>query len=235
LTGKKRLVTPKAHKTMGKQERSERSRAQILNAALKLFSHRGYGATTLREIGEAAGLSHGNVYYYFPDKEKIFRALLQRWTEIVADPEQNYIGVLARGVFPDNLEELGSAIRDLMRDNKEYATLVYVDVVEFEGEHVRQFYAGLARAFEAFLKEKKMERPLKNRMQQGLSPTSVILFAARTFVNYFAVEIVFGVKNHYGKSSDEAVREISHIIRHGVLANGHPFRGGRDRSRKSKR
>jgi len=62
---------------MNQEERSERSRTQILESALKLFSHRGYGATSVRDIAEDAGLSKGNVYHHFSDKETIFRALLE--------------------------------------------------------------------------------------------------------------------------------------------------------------
>ena len=61
---------------MQQHERSERSRRQILDAALSLFSRKGYGATSVREIGDAAGLSIGNVYHQFADKESIFQTLL---------------------------------------------------------------------------------------------------------------------------------------------------------------
>jgi hypothetical protein len=30
---------------------------------------------------------------------------------------------------------------------------------------------------------------------------------------------VFGVREHFGKNSDEVVREIAHILRHGMLRN----------------
>ena len=72
---------------MNQIERSERSRAQILDTALKLFAHRGYGATSVRDIAEEAGLSKGNVYHHFPDKESIFRALLDRYFDAMSTPD----------------------------------------------------------------------------------------------------------------------------------------------------
>ena len=39
---------------MNQEERSQRSRKQVLDAALKLFSHQGYRATSIRDIAEAA-------------------------------------------------------------------------------------------------------------------------------------------------------------------------------------
>src|SRR5919199_26130 len=76
-------------------ERSEKSRQQILEAALELFSHRGYGATSVRDIAEAAGLSKGNVYHHFPDKETIFRALLDQYFQTMSRPDFPFNRALA--------------------------------------------------------------------------------------------------------------------------------------------
>ena len=46
------------------------------------------------------------------------------------------------------------------------------------------------------------------------------MLAARIFYHYFSIEILFGVKDHFGKGTDEAVREIARILRHGMLRNG---------------
>ncbi len=43
------------------------------------------------------------------------------------------------------------------------------------------------------------------------------MLASRVFLNYFAVEILFGVRNHFGKNSEEALREIADVLRHGML------------------
>ena len=61
---------------MKQEARSERSRTHILAAALRLFSSQGYRGTNMREIAQAAGVSTGNVYHQFADKEAIFRTLL---------------------------------------------------------------------------------------------------------------------------------------------------------------
>ena len=61
-------------------ERSERvradSRAKILRAARKLFSRRGYEATTMREVADAASTSIGNLYFYFRNKEELLETLM---------------------------------------------------------------------------------------------------------------------------------------------------------------
>ena len=50
----------------------EKRREQIVIAAIKLFSQKGFHKTTLRELAEEAGISHGNIYDYITNKEDIF-------------------------------------------------------------------------------------------------------------------------------------------------------------------
>ena len=202
---------------MTQEERSEKSRQLILDAALKLFSHRGYGATSVRDIAEEAELSKGNVYHHFPDKEAIFRALIDRYFEAMSAPDFPFLQALANGEFPENLEEIGLAVRDVVRDYREYVALIYVDVVEFDGTHVRKFYANMAERFSAFMRSTGMDRELEEKLADGLSPVSAVMLATRIFYNYFTVEILFGVKDHFGKETEAAVEEISRILRHGML------------------
>ncbi|MBV8515883.1 MAG: TetR/AcrR family transcriptional regulator [Acidobacteria bacterium] len=202
---------------MTQEERSEKSRQQILDAALKLFSHKGYGATSVRDIAEEAGLSKGNVYHHFPDKETIFRGLLDRYFQAMSQPDFPFNRALAEGSFPENLEGIGNAVREIVRDYREYVALIYVDVVEFDGTHVRKFYGDMAERFNSFMKAHGMEKELEGKLAAGLSPVSAVMLATRIFYNYFTVEILFGVKDHFGKDTDAAVREISRILRHGML------------------
>jgi AcrR family transcriptional regulator len=202
---------------MQQEERSERSRAQILDAALKLFSHRGYGATSVRDIAEEAGVSKGNVYHHFPDKESIFRALLDQYFQAMTLPDFPFNQALANGTFPDNLEELGLAARETVRQYREHVALIYVDVVEFDGSHVRKFYEEMAERFDSFMKQHGLEEKLKANLADGLSPISAVMLATRIFYNYFSIEIIFGVKDHFGKGTEQVVGEIARILRHGML------------------
>jgi AcrR family transcriptional regulator len=43
----------------------------IIDAALKVFSTKGYASTRMADIAVAAGMSYGLVYHYFQTKEKI--------------------------------------------------------------------------------------------------------------------------------------------------------------------
>lgn len=203
-------------------ERSEKSRQQILDSALKLFSHRGYGATSVQDISSAAGISKGNLYHHFPDKETIFRALLDRYFAALSDPDFPFNRALATGTFPENLEVLGRAARDMVSEYRDYVALIYVDVVEFDASHVRKFYAEMANRFDAFIRAQGTSEELEEKLAEGLTPRSAMMLATRVFFNYYSVEILFGVRDHFGRKSDIALDEITRILRHGMLRNGQP-------------
>ena len=205
---------------MNQAEKSQRSRERILEAALQLFSSQGYRATSVRDIAAGAGVSTGNVYHHFPDKEAIYLTLLDQYWEAIDDPELPFNRALAAGTFPDNLEEVGHASRELVRVYRRHVALIYVDVVEFEGSHIRKFYAEMAQRYASFMATHDGAKALAARLRPGISPASAAMFATRFYINYFAVEILFGVPNHFGKDSEAVVRETAEILRHGMLRPG---------------
>src|SRR5438270_3080719 len=138
---------------MQREEKSERSRRQVLDAALRLFSTRGFRATSVREIADAAGVSTGNLYHHFPDKEAIFRTLLDEFSSIVESRRYPLTRALTIGSFPENLEQIGSAARDSVRQYRQYVALIYVDVIEFDGTHIRKFYTDLTKRYASYLKD----------------------------------------------------------------------------------
>ena len=199
------------------QERTEISRAQILEAALDLFSRQGFRGTTVREIAEAAGRSTGNVYHHFPDKDTIFRTLLDQYWEAIESPDHPVNRTLADGSFPDNLEDLGRAARKGVEQYRRYVALIYVDVVEFEGAHIRRFYRGMAERFRRFVETHPGPFRAAENLRPEIPPEFAVMLSTRIFMQYFAVEILFGVPDHFGGESERVVHEIAAILRRGMM------------------
>lgn len=62
----------------GKREQTKQAnRAAILEAGRDVFAEMGYGAASVRDIVRRTDLATGTFYNYFPDKESIFRALVE--------------------------------------------------------------------------------------------------------------------------------------------------------------
>ena len=202
---------------MQREEKSERSRRQVLDAGLDLFSRHGYRATSVRDIAEAAGVSTGNVYHHFPDKEAIFKTLLDELLTITDTRRFPFRRALINGQFPDNLEDLGAAARESIREFRRHFILVYVDVLEFDGSHIRRFYGEMAQRFEETLgKEGALDR-IASRLRPGVSPISALMLTTRLFFSYFTIEVVFNVPEPFGKNSAQVVSEIADILRNGMV------------------
>lgn len=66
----------------------------ILDAAASVFEQRGYTAASTNRIAERAGVSVGSLYEYFPSKESLLAALLDRHLQ----QGRQVLGTLATGV-----------------------------------------------------------------------------------------------------------------------------------------
>ena len=70
---------PRAHRPTAQR------REEILDAAHALFTTKGFQPTTMEDILKVVGIAKGTLYYHFPSKEQILRALVLR---IVGQVEQ---------------------------------------------------------------------------------------------------------------------------------------------------
>jgi AcrR family transcriptional regulator len=67
--------------TIREPQRAARTREAVLDAAVRLFRDEGVGAVSAGRIAREAGVSAGNLQYWFRAKQDIVRELFARWTE----------------------------------------------------------------------------------------------------------------------------------------------------------
>jgi AcrR family transcriptional regulator len=67
-----------------REEHEEQRRAQILEAALAVFSRDGFHAARVESIAREAGLAKGTIYLYFPTKEALLAAAVERFSLLPA-------------------------------------------------------------------------------------------------------------------------------------------------------
>ncbi|OBF30133.1 TetR/AcrR family transcriptional regulator [Mycobacterium sp. ACS4331] len=61
-----------------RQQRSRDTYDKILSVAEEIFSDLGYAGTTTNKVADAAGISIGTLYHYFPDKDALLYALAEK-------------------------------------------------------------------------------------------------------------------------------------------------------------
>src|SRR5579875_3371993 len=96
-----------------REEHAEARCEQILEAALRVFSRRGFAEATMEEVAGEAGLAKGSLYLYFPSKEAVLEQLLvknlifPRLADVVAPLRD----LSARQAIPRLVHELWSELR----------------------------------------------------------------------------------------------------------------------------
>jgi AcrR family transcriptional regulator/NAD(P)-dependent dehydrogenase (short-subunit alcohol dehydrogenase family) len=101
----------------------EKRREQIVLAAIKLFSERGFHKTTLRELSEEAGISYGNVYDYVGSKEDILFLIHQYVCDLVFEELDNSVENIANPL--EKLRRMVRAEFNLMDHWSDAILLIY--------------------------------------------------------------------------------------------------------------
>lgn len=80
------MITRESRREQRRQLHQEISRAQLLDAAVEIFGRKGFHATTLKEIAEAADFSVGSVYSFFENKDDLYASIWIRSGEEFLPP-----------------------------------------------------------------------------------------------------------------------------------------------------
>lgn len=86
-----------------------RRHEEILDAAARLFARVGYPSTDMQVLADELGVGKGTIYRYFPSKEELFLAAVDRGMQRLRD---NVNAEAAR--VSDPLEQVASAIRSYL-------------------------------------------------------------------------------------------------------------------------
>lgn len=98
------------------ERRKARTAGAILEAAERLFLGRGYTATTMEDLSEAADVAVGSIYAHFGDKEGVYSALVDR--ALALDQRYGEEGLAAVGNSP--LEQLVGMAEGYLRFAREH-------------------------------------------------------------------------------------------------------------------
>lgn len=114
----------------------------ILEAAEKLILEKGFSATSMRDIASAAGYkSVAGLYNHFPDKESIFKGLLEYrspYPEII-----DLIETTQGDTTPEFIDTLFRNMTDYMRRHLSFVQLAMIDYLEFEAVHIHALITDL--------------------------------------------------------------------------------------------
>jgi len=114
------IMTPRTKKQY--LDIREEKREIIINSALKVFSERGYHASSIAEIAKEAKISKGLMYNYFESKESLLISILQEFIKMVSNfinPNQD------DEITAEEMESFFDSMIDSMKTNREHWIILF--------------------------------------------------------------------------------------------------------------
>ena len=202
------------------EELCRRREDAILDAAAPVFAEHGYRQMDVQGLADAVGVAKGTVYNYFPSKQELFLATVDR----VMRRLQSEIAE-ATETETDPLERITRAVRTYLAffdTHPEFVELIILERAEFKRRRTPTYF--LYRA----ANEEKWRCLVEELIEQGrLRPvpaervTDVIsdLLYGAIFTNVFAGR---------GKSFEQQADDVLDVVWHGILPSPvHSGTGGR--------
>lgn len=190
--------------------RGERTQAEIIQAAHRLFLNHGYHGTSMRQIAAEAGIALSGIYNHFPSKEDIFMAVLVE-------------GHPFHDVMPALRAAQGETVEDFVRDaadrlvartenRMDFLNLMFIELVEFKGVHLPQLYQmyfpSMLALTQRFLDGNKELRPI---------PAAVLVRAfIGLFFSYVMTEVIIA-RQMPPEMQENALEHFVEIFLHGIL------------------
>lgn len=168
-----------SERTVPRQSRASRRLESILDTAEKVFAASGYEAATMTAIAEQSATSIGGLYRYFPDKESVARALIQRYVQEVDSFWASFIPEARHLSIEGLAERLVVRMEEFTRERPGYVPLLAAPVKFVrDAASRRNLRVQLSKAFRA--------KKLSLAPERALLTASVVLQILKAMVAMYA-------------------------------------------------
>jgi AcrR family transcriptional regulator len=190
----------------GKAEQTLQTRTRVLQSALDLFNERGSAAVTTHHIAEKAGISPGNLYYHFKNKEEIIRDLFRQIAIYDGKYWHQKGAINPEGSFLKFLDFFFGSVWKYRFFFKEFSQLINSDdVLKQAWQRAFLDLLSVMRTAAHFWTEAKMMREFESEeaVDAFIKNCWIILNFGSSFLD---------VKN--GKSSKQSSQQIAKLLHH---------------------
>jgi TetR/AcrR family transcriptional regulator len=222
----KRSTPP--HKTAAPQRRkrmkSDQRRQQLIDVAIDLFSEKGFGGTTTREIANAANVNEAIIFRHFETKEGLYAAILdQRARETLSEKAFEVLrGLATLGDDVGFFRFLVQRILHAFRDYPQYQRLLLFSSLENHpfalGYHER-FVAPSFKFVREYIEHRQREKAFR-KCDAGMA----VLFLASMAAQYATNRWLFN-RNNPRASEEEVIEAVVDLFLRGMrTGSGEPPR-----------
>ena len=177
-------------------------REQILQGAMQLFAQKGFRGTTTREIARRLRISEALMFKYFPSKEALYRAIIQKrmgGSEEIYFPKETVKAKDDRQVFRS------IASFSIQKNTEDPTFLRLVLYSALEGHELSRIF------FDYYVMEKTrlLAKYIRQRIKEKAFKPVPPMLAARAFmgmiVHYAQAQEIYGLKKFYHFSQSKVV------------------------------
>jgi TetR/AcrR family transcriptional regulator len=198
---------------MAERLTGEERRRVIVEAAVALFSQKGFRGTTTKEIAETAGCSEATIFKHFATKNRLYSAILEtksRIDETLAMAAQAAASKDDIGVFR------AVGLESLIRTEQDPSLMRLLLFSALEGHNLSHlFFESKVRGLHEFLSSY-----IKDRIADGAFQPVDPLLAARGFVgmiaHYLLIHEIFEVKRQAGLLPEHVVDTFVRLFLQGI-------------------
>ncbi|WP_026883085.1 TetR/AcrR family transcriptional regulator [Clostridium akagii] len=179
----------------------------IFEAAIKIFSNRGYTGATMDEIAISAGVAKGTLYYHFKSKEEIFKYIVSEGMNIIREQIDTVTKVEEGPV--EKLRAICKVQLGMVYNNRDFFKVV---MSQLWGQELRQ--SELRAAIRDYINH--IENYLKEAIKVGYIKEAETSFMAYTFFGTMCSAAVFELINGENSDVDEVIEKVMSYILHGL-------------------
>ncbi|MGQ9582632.1 MAG: TetR/AcrR family transcriptional regulator [Thermoplasmatota archaeon] len=190
--------------------RASKTRAKILDAALREFAAKGYAATTTRRIAERAGVNEVTIFRHFGSKRGLFLALVRRWTDLRS--ELSGIELEPSGDVAADLARFGSLIYAILMERRLFMRLM-LDEVRRNPRQWRHVSGAPFTALDAL--RSYFERARRKGLVRSVDPYLAALGFLSFFVRSVMVETFLG-RDAFITMNEATIRDFARLYVDGL-------------------
>ncbi len=136
---------PRAQPTEGKRNQKTATRGKILEAAKKVFAEHPYSTASIRMVGNAAGIDHPLISYYFPTKADLFEAVVETIAETYYRANTSWFEGLEALSLSRGLSLYIDRMLDYISKHPEALRIVALNLVQPEDAEIIPGYGQMQR------------------------------------------------------------------------------------------
>lgn len=234
ITIRTAMESPRGQAAGGARMSAEDRRLQILRVAMSLFSQRGFGGTTTKEIAQAAGVSEAMVFRHFATKQELYSAILDHkaCSGDTMNPEQMVADALKQKDDRAVFEQLALGALDHHEFDPEFQRLLLHSALEGH-ELAEMFFEKFIRRVYELLGGYITERQRDGAMIK-IDPLIVVRSFIGMIIHHSLNNNLWDPKRRLLKiSNQEAAKHFTSILLNGISTGDGSSPGSRKESQVS--